>query len=132
MIGVVDDRGLRVALTSLWSAGALLAAVTAVVATQRHASGVPGYIAATAALTILAVFTARRRRLFTTVGLTICALSPLGVIASAAELATGISRTQVDKLHALGVNPVVGVVVNLLFCACATALAIWRYRTLRR
>ncbi len=132
MIGVVDDRRLRVALTTLWSAGVIIAAVSAVLAAERRAADVLGYIAVTASLMILALFTARRQRVVTMVGLTICVLSPLGVIACAVELATGISRTQVHKLHALGVNPTLGVVINLVFCACATALAIWRYRTIRR
>jgi hypothetical protein len=126
---VAIRRPLRLALTSLWIAGALLAAVTAVMATRRDAGGVGGYAGAAVALALMALFTTRGHRLITTIGLVICALQPIAVAATAWELTHDISHTQVHKLQQLGVNPRLGVAINLVFCACASVLAVWAYRT---
>ena len=128
---VAIDRPLRIALIALWVSGAMLAAVTAVVAMRRDAGGVGGYAGAAVALALLALFTARGHRLITTIGLAICALQPFAVAATAWELTHDISHTQVDKLQELGVTPRFGVAINLVFSACASVLAAWAYRTRR-
>ena len=129
---VIVDRPLRITLTALWASGATLAAVTAVVAAQRHAGAVGAYVAAAAALTLGALFTARGHRLTTLIGLVACAGQPLAVAATAWELTHRVSHTQVEKLQALGVNPRVGVAINLVFSLCASAIAVWAFRTRRR
>ena len=129
---VVVDRRLRIALTALWVAGATLAAVTAVVALRRDADGVGGYVGAAVALALGALFTARGHRLITMIGLVGCAGQPLAVAATAWELTHRISDIQVEKLRALGVNPRVGVAINLVFSLCASVLAVWAFRTRRR
>ena len=129
---IVVDRPLRIALTALWVSGATLAAVTAVVAIRRNAGGVGGYAGVAMALTLGAFFTARGHRLITMIGLVGCAGQPLAVAATAWELTHRVSHTQVEKLQALGVNPRVGVTINLVFSLCASGLAVWAFRTRRR
>jgi hypothetical protein len=116
----------------LWASGATLAAVTALVAVRRDASGVAGYVLAAAALAVGALFTARGHRFIAMIGLVACAGQSLAVAATAWELAHGISHTQVNKLRALGVEPTVGVAINLVFSLCASVLAVWAFRTRRR
>ncbi len=128
---VAFHRPLRIALIALWVSGAMLAAVTALVAAQRDAAGVGGYAGAAVALALLALFTALGNRLITTIGLAVCALQPFAVAATAWELTHDISQAQVDKLQELGVSPRLGVAVNLVFSVCASALAAWAYRTRR-
>ena len=130
-MSVVVDRPLRLALVALWVSGATLAAVTAVVAIRRDAGGVAGYTGAAVALALGALFTARGHRLITTIGLVACAGQPLAVAATAWELTHCISHIQVAKLQALGVNPTVGVAINLVFSLCASLLAAWAFRTRR-
>ena len=122
-------RPLRIALTVLWASGALMAAVTSVLAARRAASGAGGYAGAAVTLALLAFFTARGNGLVTTIGLGICALQPFAVAATAWELTHDISSTQVEKLDALGIDPRVGVAINLVFSACASVLAAWAYLT---
>ena len=129
---VVVDRRLRIALTSLWVAGGTLAAATAVMALRRDAGGVAGYAAAAVALTLGALFTARGQRLITTIGLVACAGQPLAVAATAWELTHGVSHAQVEKLHALGIDPRVGVSINLVFSVCASLVAAWALWTRRQ
>jgi hypothetical protein len=131
-VRVVVDRPLRLALTALWVSGATLAAVTAVVAVRRDAGGVGGYAGAAVALALGALFTARGHRLITMIGLAACAGQPLAVAATAWELTHRVSHTQVEKLQALGVNPRVGVAINLVFSLCASVVAAWAFRTRRR
>lgn len=128
---VAVHRQLRIALIALWVSGAMLAAATAVVATRRDAGGVGGYAGAAVALALLALFTARGHRLITTIGLAVCALQPFAVAATAWELTHDISHAQVEKLQELGVNPRLGVAINLVFSASASVLAAWAYRTRR-
>jgi hypothetical protein len=53
-------------------------------------------------------------------------------VATAWELTHRISHAQVEKLQALGVNPRVGVAINLVFSLCASAVAAWAFWTRRR
>jgi hypothetical protein len=131
-VRVVVDRPLRIALTALWVSGATLAAVTAVTAVRRDAGGVGGYAGAAVALALAALFTARGHRLITIIGLVACAGQPLAVAATAWELTHRVSHTQVEKLQALGVNPRVGVAINLIFSLCASIVAAWAFTTRRR
>ena len=109
-----------------------MAGATAVVAAHRNAGGIGGYSAAAAGLTLGAIFTARGYRLITLIGLVACAGQPLAVVATAWELTHRVSHTQVEKLQTLGINPKVGVAVNLVFSLCASAVAVWALRTRRR
>ena len=115
----------------LWLSGATLAAFTVVVAIRRDAGGLAGYAGAAVALALGAIFTARGNRLITMIGLVACAGQSLAVAVTAWELTHGISHTQVEKLRALGVNPRLGVAVNLVFSLCASVLAAWAFRTRR-
>ena len=129
---VIVDRRVRIALTALWASGATLAALTAVVAIRRDAGGVGGYAAAAVALTLGAFFTARGHRLITMIGLAACAGQTLAVAATTWELTHRISHTQVEKLQGLGINPRVGVAINLVFSLCASVVAAWALCTRRR
>jgi hypothetical protein len=91
----------------------MLAAVTAVVVRLRDASGAAEYAGAAIALVLLALFTARGNLLVTTIGLFICALQPLAVVATAWELTHDISHTQLAKLREIGIDPTLGVAMNL-------------------
>jgi purine-cytosine permease-like protein len=124
-VGVVVDRPLRIALTALWASGAGLATATAVVAVRRDASGGAGYAAAAVVLALGALLTARGRRIITIIGLVACAGQLLAVAATTWELTHHVSHVQVQKLQALGVNPRVGVAINLAFSLCASLVAAW-------
>jgi hypothetical protein len=130
-VSIVIDRPLRLALVALWASGATLAMVTAVVAIRRDAGAVAEYTGAAVALALGALLTARGHRLITTIGLVACAGQPLAVAATAWELSHRISHIQVAKLQALGVNPTVGVAINLVFSLCASLLAASRRRDSR-
>jgi hypothetical protein len=120
-------RALRLALAALWVCGAALASITAALSARHHTGQAGAYAAIAAALIAMAVLTARGQPVVTIVGLVICAVQPLAVIATAWELVHGISASQVDKLEALGVDPTLGVTVNLIFSAVASVLAMWAY-----
>ena len=107
--------------------GATLAAVTVVVAIRGDAGGLGGYAAAVA-LALRALLTARGHRLITMIGVAACAGQPIAVAATAWEVTHRISQTQVEKLYMLGVNPSVGVAINLVFSLCASVLAAWAFR----
>jgi hypothetical protein len=131
-VRLVVDRPLRMALTALWASGAALAGVTALVAIRRDAGGVAAYAGAAVAMALAALLTAKGNRLITVIGLVACAGQALAVAATAWELTHSISHVQVEKLQALGVNPRVGVAVNLIFSLCAVVIAAWAFLTRRR
>jgi hypothetical protein len=125
------SRPLRLALAGLWIAGACLAGMTAILSFTHHLGQAVPYTLITVALVLMAIYTARGRRVITLVGLAICALQPIAAIAAAWELVNGISESQVRKLDDLGIDPTFGVALNVVFSVAASLLAVWAYREWR-
>jgi hypothetical protein len=125
------SRPLRLALAGLWIAGAVLAGMSAILSFTHHLGQAVPYTVITVALVLMAVYTARGRRVVLLIGLAICALQPIAAIAAAWELLNGISRSQVRKLDDLGIDPSFGVALNVVFSVVASLLAVWAYREWR-
>jgi hypothetical protein len=132
MTAIASHPPLRFALTSLWVVGTVLAAGAAVVTSLGHDAGGAGEYAVTAALLLaLATATAHRSRIAIALGIVLCSLQPLAVVVTAWELTHRIPGAQATKIRALGIDPTVGVALNLLLAGWASLLAVWAYRVAR-
>src|SRR3954468_23724612 len=118
------SRPLRLALAGLWIAGAVLAGMTAVLSFTHHLGQAVPYTVITVALVLMAIYTARGQRVVTLVGLAICALQPIAAIAAAWQLVNGIAKSQAHKLNDLGIDPTLGVALNVVFSIVASVLAL--------
>jgi hypothetical protein len=109
--------------SGLWWAGSLLALTTFPLASIRigGAAGVPFAIAGIA-LAVLAVECARGARLALVLTAISLAGQVLGVAGSSWELITNPDNAKSKELRSLGVNPRVGVAINLMYSALAVAL----------
>jgi hypothetical protein len=117
---------LRATVAGLWLVGVAFAGFTAPLAWRRTGvvSALP-FIAVAAALSVLAVAVRRANRvalILSTVGL---GAQILGVLGSAWELLNGVAGSKADELHRLGVDPELGVTLNLMYSAVASAVFAW-------
>jgi methyltransferase (TIGR00027 family) len=132
----VLHRPVRRCAAGLYLAGAALAAGTAVPAYARLGTGQALAFAAVAvvsAAVAVAVLRAARWALWLTVVFTAGQLS--AVVGIGWELSAGIDEGKAGELRRLGVDPTVGVLVNLVYSALAVLLFGWvalRWRRLRR
>ena len=113
-------------MASLWLVGVALAGFTAPLAWQRTgvASALP-FIAVALAGVVLAVAVLRANRAalaISTVGL---GGQILGVIGSAWELSQPGQGSKGRELRRLGVDPTLGVALNLVYSALASAVFVW-------
>ena len=129
MLDRIFTPGVVAAVVTLWAAGVATAGGTAVVAALRvgGASSLP-YVAAAALLAVLAGGVLRRARWALVVSLALLATQVLGVVGSAWELATGVSETKRNELERLGVDPELGVALNLVYSLLAVAVFAWAMR----
>jgi hypothetical protein len=133
MSAIASHPPLRLALTALWAVGTVLAAGAAVVTSVGHDAGGAGeYAVTTALLLALAIATAQRSRKAIALGIVLCALQPVAVVATAWELTHQIPGAQAAKIRALEVDPTVGVALNLFLAGWASLLSVWAYRVARR
>jgi hypothetical protein len=119
-------RPLRMTVAGLWLVGVAFAGFTAPRAWQRTGvtSALP-FIAVVFGLSLLAVAVLRANRfalLISAIGL---GAQILGVFGSAWELAQGVHSYKARELRDLGVDPELGVALNLLYSAVASLVFAW-------
>jgi ABC-type branched-subunit amino acid transport system permease subunit len=115
-----------VTVAGLWLVGVALAGCTAPFAWRR--TGVPSalpFIAAALGLAVGAVGVLRANRVALAVSTIGLGGQILGVIGSAWELAQGVHGSKARELRRLGVDPEVGVALNLVYSAVASAVFVW-------
>lgn len=110
----------------LWLWGAVLAGVTAPIATARLGlvSGL-AFTAVAVAAVVLAVNTLRGKRWALVLDLVGCGGQIFGVVGTVWELAHPIDTAKSRDLRALGVDPTLAVTVNLVYSAVAWLLFVW-------
>ncbi|MCA1843561.1 MAG: hypothetical protein LC792_10330 [Actinobacteria bacterium] len=83
------------------------------------------FIAVAVGLSALAVAVLRAVRLALILSTAGLGAQLLGVIGSAWELLHGVAGSKADELHRLGVDPELGVTLNLIYSAVASAVFAW-------
>ncbi len=113
-------------MAALWLAGVGLAGFTAPRAWHRTGvvSALP-FIAVVVGLLALAAAVLRGNRLALAISTAGLGAQILGVIGSAWELAQGVQGMKARELHDLGFDPELGVALNLLYSAVASAVFAW-------
>ena len=123
-------------MASLWLVGVALAGFTAPLAWWRTgvATALP-FIGAAVGLTVLTIGVLRVNRAALAVSTAGLGAQILGVIGSAWELAQGVNGSKARELRRLGVDPTLGVALNLVYSAVASLVFAWvvtRWWTSRR
>ena len=117
---------LRAVVAGLWLVGVALAGFTAPLAWTR--TGVVGALplaAAALGLAVLAVAVLRANRVALTVSTVLLGAQILGVLGSAWQLRNGVHGAKADELHRLGIDPELGVALNLIYSAVASVVFAW-------
>jgi hypothetical protein len=106
--------------------GVALAGFTAPLAWRRTgaAAALP-FIAAAIGLAVLTFAVLRANRVALVVSTVLLGAQVLGVIGSAWQLLNGVHGSKADELHRLGVDPELGVALNLCYSAVASAVFVW-------
>ena len=123
-------------MAGLWLVGVALAVFTAPRAWRR--TGVDGafpFILAAVGLAALAYTVLRAKPVSLIVSTALLGAQLFGVIGSAVQLLNGVSGSKTAELHRLGIDPEVGVALNLLYSTAASAVFAWvaiRWRNTRR
>jgi hypothetical protein len=122
----VFHRRLRVTVAGLWLAGVALAGFTAPRAWHRTgvASALP-FVAVAVAGVVLARAVLRGYRAALALSAVLLGGQILGVIGSAWELSQPGQGSKGRELRRLGFDPRLGVVLNLLYSAIASAVFVW-------
>jgi hypothetical protein len=123
-------RPLRLSLSALAAAGAALAATAAILTATTHGLLRDGivYTLVAAGLSLVAIGIARSARWIVALTLVVCAGQIAAVIGLVLELVYGIAPFKAAQLRQLGVNPTVGVGINLLYSTAAFGLFCWAAR----
>jgi hypothetical protein len=123
---------LWVAAVVLWSVGVLLAGGTAVVAwTRLGRSSSVAFITAATILGALLIGVVRRSTWALTVTLLLLGAQAAGVAGTTWELTHRVAGGKAHELRRLGVNPRLGIALNLLYSAVAFAVFVWAVKELR-
>lgn len=119
-------RPLRITVAGLWLVGVAFAGFTAPRAWQRTGvtSALP-FVAVVFGLSVLAVAVLRANRIALVISAIGLGAQILGVIGSAWELAQGVHGYKARELRELGVDPELGVALNLLYSAVASLVFAW-------
>jgi hypothetical protein len=111
---------IRRATAALWLVGAVISGVTAALAAShvgfRHALV---FMLAAVALVVLAAGTIRGVRSALLISSVLLGAQLFGALGSAWELVHGVDGSKAQELHDLGVDPTLGVVLNLLYSLVA-------------
>lgn len=113
-------------MAGLWLVGVALAGFTAPRAWHRTGvvSALP-FIAVVMGLLALAAGVLRGNRVALAISTAGLGAQILGVIGAAWELAQGVHGMKARELHDLGVDPELGVALNLIYSAVASAVFAW-------
>ena len=113
-------------MASLWIVGVAFAGFTAPRAWQRTGvtSALP-FVAVVFGLSVLAIAVLRANRLALIVSAIGLGAQILGVIGSAWELSQGVHSYKARELRDLGIDPELGVALNLLYSAVASLVFAW-------
>jgi hypothetical protein len=131
----VVHRPLKISVIVLIAAGAVMA-VTALIASVTHGQTAQAW-AFLAVASILAVATwavGRNVRWVTVVCFVGLAGQLIAIVGTAIELATGIAVIKQQQLRSIGLDPTLGVTVNLIYSTAGFGLfcwAAWRWKTQR-
>lgn len=122
----IYHRRLRVTVASLWLVGVGFAGFTAPRAWHRTGvvSALP-FLAVTVALLVVAAGVLRGQRTALVVSTAALGGQILGVIGSAWQLAHGVHGSKAHELRDLGVDPELGVALNLAYSALASLVFAW-------
>jgi len=123
-------------VAGLWLVGVAFAGFAAPRAWGRTGvSGAFPFILAAVGLAALAYAVLRARPVSLIVSTALLGAQLLGVIGSAVQLLNGVSGSKTAELERLGIDPEMGVALNLLYSTVASALFVWvaiRWRKRRR
>jgi hypothetical protein len=126
VLRAVFNRPLALSFAALWFVGFLISETAAIVAFRRIGSSASlPFVIPAIALFVLSVWTAWRHPWALAVGTALGGLQIVGAIGCAIELHSGIAAMKAAELLALGVDPRVGVEVNLAYSLVASALFLW-------
>jgi ABC-type branched-subunit amino acid transport system permease subunit len=117
---------LRVTVAGLWLAGVALAGFTAPLAWRRTgvATALP-FLGTAVGLAVLTIGVLRANGAALVVSTLGLGAQILGVIGSAWELAEGVNGSKARELRRLGVDPTLGVALNLVYSAVASLVFAW-------
>ena len=119
----LQHGGLADVVAAWWWVGAGIAgSVTFLAATRLGATAAAPYAVVTIALLVLAAATRGRRRWAAAISLLLLSVQLAGVVGSATELVQADGSAKAETLRALGVDPTVGILLNLTYAAIASAL----------
>jgi len=113
-------------VAGLWLAGVALAGFTAPLAWRRTGvtSALP-FIGAAAGLAVLTIGVLRCNRAALALSTAGLGAQILGVFGSAWELSRGVAGSKARELRGLGVDPELGVALNLVYSLVASAVFAW-------
>ena len=120
------DRRLRSVVAGLWLVGVALAGLTAPLAWRRTGvvAALP-FVAAATGLAFLALAVLRANQVALTISTVLLGAQILGVLGSAWQLGSGVAGSKADELHRLGIDPELGVALNLVYSSVASAVFAW-------
>jgi hypothetical protein len=124
---------LRRAAAALWLAGAAIAGMTAVLAaTHENASSPLIFATVAVALVVLAIATVRGSPWALAVTSVLLGAQLFGALGSSWELVHGPHGDKAEQLRNLGIDPTLGIALNLMYSLLASALFVWALAGARR
>jgi len=125
-VDAVQHGRLADVVAAWWCVGAGIAGtVTFLAATRLGATAAVPYAVVTIALLVLSAATRRRHRWAAAASLLLLGVQLAGVIGSAIELVQADGSAKAGTLRDLGIDPTVGILLNLTYSAIASALFVW-------
>lgn len=83
------------------------------------------FIAAAVSLAVLAFAVLRANRVALIISTLLLGAQVLGVLGSAWQLLIGVQGSKADEVHRLGIDPELGVALNLVYSSVASAVFVW-------
>ncbi|HEX6381514.1 MAG TPA: hypothetical protein VF180_09745 [Acidimicrobiia bacterium] len=83
------------------------------------------FVAAASGLAFLALAVLRANQVGLTISTVLLGAQILGVLGSAWQLRSGVAGSKADELHRLGIDPELGVALNLVYSSVASAVFAW-------
>ena len=83
------------------------------------------FVAAATGLAFLALAVLRANHVALTISTVLLGAQILGVLGSAWQLLRGVHGSKADELHRLGIDPELGVALNLVYSSVASAVFAW-------